>query len=356
VTPTEILTHLIGTPTHVAVGKMTERGKLWLPSPVQPDEIPLLIEQHLAGAIEPRLVVHGRGEQRHLALERHGLWLGAYAVSRSAEEGAHMARWICIDTDVSGSDHRKGLSQSDCDKLTRIAYDLMAEAGLMPVQERSHSGKGWHLWSLFPFSVNGDFAEWLGLLIAETAARDAGLPEGMKPENFPKNGTPDGLGSLVALPFTGAPRGLGGGHIEGDTHLVAAETIDLWGHRWEDVVNAWDEARQDKERRAREAAHRFGDKRSRFRPDSMTCELVMESLAPHLITDRNESELYCNCPRHASQSKRSMHISRKGEGKWWCFSCNQGGGWWLLARWLLGDDVPKHEVFNKLTEIQGVRA
>lgn len=58
-----------------------------------------------------------------------------------------------------------------------------------------------------------------------------------------------------------------------------------------------------------------------------------------IVTDAEgrSGTTWCDCPRHASESRRSLHIDPDGE-RWYCFGCQKGGGAWALAAWCLGDD------------------
>ena len=51
---------------------------------------------------------------------------------------------------------------------------------------------------------------------------------------------------------------------------------------------------------------------------------VAEELLRDRITDHHGSTIYCDCPNHQSQSKRSLHIMTDRQG-WYCFGCGKGG-------------------------------
>lgn len=64
---------------------------------------------------------------------------------------------------------------------------------------------------------------------------------------------------------------------------------------------------------------------------------VAEAFGIVTDADGHTGATMCDCPRHASDSKRSLHIDPVGE-RWYCFGCQKGGGAWALAAWCLGDD------------------
>lgn len=51
---------------------------------------------------------------------------------------------------------------------------------------------------------------------------------------------------------------------------------------------------------------------------------IAEELLRDRITDHHGSTIYCDCPNHQSQSKRSLHIMTDRQG-WYCFGCGKGG-------------------------------
>lgn len=58
-----------------------------------------------------------------------------------------------------------------------------------------------------------------------------------------------------------------------------------------------------------------------------------------IVTAEDETgATLCDCPRHNSDSRRSLHIDPDGD-RWYCFGCQKGGGAWALAAWCLGDDA-----------------
>ena len=344
------LTHLLRDPTHVALSGPTDDdtlGRWWGPSPCAAAEIPGLIAQHMTGAIYPRMRWKGKDERRRLVLERDALWLGAYSVHRDAD-GAPWCWWLCLDCDVAGGGHAKGLTQAETDALAKAIVALMQEAGLCPILERSHSGRGWHIWCLFSERIPGPMAEWLAALIAATAARQIGLPDTVVIESFPKNGNPDTLGSLVALPLTGAPRGPGGGEIlTKDIDLVPVSVIDEKRQLWTDALAAEEALAAQQKRQAEEKRQRWlaSGKTASVDFDRISCEDVVAELASDRITEKTNDEYFMNCPRHESRSKRSLTVQRGSPGKWYCFGCNKGGGSFLLARFLLGENTKTADIF-----------
>lgn len=64
---------------------------------------------------------------------------------------------------------------------------------------------------------------------------------------------------------------------------------------------------------------------------------VAEAFGIVTDADGHTGATMCDCPRHTSDSKRSLHIDPDGE-RWYCFGCQKGGGAWALAAWCLGDD------------------
>ena len=358
-TPSDLLRFLIGDDAPVvALGipaEATREGrKRWGPSRLQPAEVTQVVAQHIAGVIAPREAFSEGGKSWR---EDRARWLGAYVLRRD-EDGKPYCRWIVLDTDVKTGDHARGLTQEEATALALALYDVAAEAGLRPFLERSHSGKGWHLWILFDRDVGGAFAHWLAGSIAGAAAEVAGLDG--PPEAFPKQADPPTLGNLVALPFTGSPRGEDGGLLfdrDGsplDVSTIALSDPSPWLARFAEYDHLRLLAeRRDVERRMqwRNAPDHAGS----FDSDSVTCEDVARALAPHRITGETMREILIDCPRHASTSHRSLGVARDGTG-WWCFACATGGGSYSLARWLLPDGTCHRDITEALRFASGVRA
>lgn len=358
-TPSSLLRFLIGDAAPVvALGipaEATRDGrKLWVPSRLRPGEVAQVVAQHIAGAIVPREAFRESGTTWR---EDRARWLGSYVLRRD-RAGNRYCRWIAIDTDVKSGDHARGLTQEQATALALALYDVAAEAGLHPFLERSHSGKGWHAWILFDRDVSAAFAHWLAGSIAGAAAELIGLDG--PPESFPKQADPPTLGNLVALPFTGSPRGEDGGRLfDRDGAALDLSAISLSDpSRWLERFTEYERLRllakqRDEERRTqwRDAPGRADD----FDTDSVSCEDVARSLAPHRITSETARELLMDCPRHASTSHKSLGVARDGSG-WWCFACGKGGHSYQLARWLLPDDACHRDIIAALRFASGVRA
>jgi len=355
----DLLLFLLGPAAVVAVGvpadPKRERRKLWIPSRVAPNELPVLVAQHLNGALAPREVHRERGGGPWI--ESRARWLGAYVIHRD-ENRRPICRWIVLDTDVKSADHARGLTQEDATRLALAVYEIADGAGLHPFLERSHSGKGWHVWVLFDRAVPAAFANWLSASIAAAAAKSVALVD--VPESFPKQADPPTLGSLVALPLTGSPRGTDGGRLldrEGvalHIHAVRLSDPSHWVQRFAGVEQLRLIAATKEERRRTE--WRVAGKEShRFDADVVSCEAVARAIAPHRITEETARELRMDCPRHASASRRSLGVQRDGAG-WYCFGCAVGGGSYALAKWLLPDGTRHRAIVDALRFAAGVTA
>jgi hypothetical protein len=340
-TPDDLLSYILGDPKTVALyipssARSGPKDPPWSPSAVQPGELPGLIAQHLAGRIADRIAVRIAGKQW---MERRATALGAYD-TYADEIGGRWCRWMAIDIDVKGDRHAGGLTGEDGDAAAWAAWDLMEQAGLCPFLERSSSGRGWHVWSLFDEPVGAPFTAWLVRLIADGAAAAAGITAEL--EGFPKSGAPKTLGTQIALPLRGQPTAPTGGQLfrqDGSRMAVEevkiASLLDLGDYlpEWRDCVRA---ERLEKERRMTVWAPRASDELAQA-----NCEQVMHTLAPGRITEATDLELKCDCPRHASESRKSMIVSRTGKG-WWCWRCQEGGHarsliWWILGEGATGD-------------------
>lgn len=355
-TPVEMLSHLLRDAETVAIGVPHDGTppRFWFPSQTDANEHADLIQQHRDGTIDPRLAAKGRGGHQRQELERQAVWLGIYTIIRD-DDGKPWAWWLALDTDVKAEGHKRGLTQEQADALADIIVRIMTEAGLCPIKERSHSGRGWHVWALFSERIPGPMAEWLASLIATAAASAAGLSDGAKPEAFPKCGDPPTLGNLVAAPLTGAPRGPGGGQIINATiDLVPPSVIAEWKRQWIDALAATERLKREQELAAEVRRDRWkaSGKAPRIDFDRVTCETVARALAPERITSSDDGDLYLDCPRHASSSRRSLTVSRS-DGGWWCFGCAKGGGSLLLARWLMPDATEFREICKALEGVTG---
>ncbi len=66
-------------------------------------------------------------------------------------------------------------------------------------------------------------------------------------------------------------------------------------------------------------------KRSNYYQELLSSVDIAEIARDHLkITDEDNYILYCDCPQHASQSQRSLHVNRDSQ-LWHCFGCDKGG-------------------------------
>ena len=64
----------------------------------------------------------------------------------------------------------------------------------------------------------------------------------------------------------------------------------------------------------------------------MPIERIVELLGIS-ITERHGATLYCDCPRHASTSKRSLHV-HTDRNIFYCFACGVGGGAIRFVEWV----------------------
>ena len=67
---------------------------------------------------------------------------------------------------------------------------------------------------------------------------------------------------------------------------------------------------------------------------------VAEHLLGDRITNRTATDLHVDCPRHSSDSGRSLHVSLIG-GVWHCFACGRGGDMIHLAEFVATGQVTK---------------
>lgn len=65
---------------------------------------------------------------------------------------------------------------------------------------------------------------------------------------------------------------------------------------------------------------------------------ITRQLIPDRITDQQNSTITIDCPHHASQSKRSMHIWTDKQG-WFCHGCGKGGDVLQLVEFIQSGDI-----------------
>jgi hypothetical protein len=71
-----------------------------------------------------------------------------------------------------------------------------------------------------------------------------------------------------------------------------------------------------------------------------------------IVTEQKGNIYYCNCPRHSSESRRSLHVNLN-ESKWYCHKCERGGNTaYSLAYFVAHDD--KEATKNILQRVTNV--
>jgi DNA primase len=65
---------------------------------------------------------------------------------------------------------------------------------------------------------------------------------------------------------------------------------------------------------------------------------VVDELIPDRVVERKPGLILCDCPRHASTSKRSLHINTVNQ-LWYCFGCGVGGDILQLVEFIQSGEV-----------------
>ncbi len=214
----QLLLHLLGeAPAHVGLQipkQATRDGRKFIaPSPVLDSaDRDQLIAAHLAGKIPPRRAIRLDGTSW---LESRGVAIHTFALR------GDVCGWIALDIDSHGD-----CQDGDAALAVAIAaYQIAERAGLCPVLERSHGGRGWHVWVIFANEQPAGFAHWTAKMLA--AATVKRIPKAVI-EAFPKQAGGVTLGSSLALPFPGRPPAADGGRLVWpDLTERAAESVDL---------------------------------------------------------------------------------------------------------------------------------
>jgi hypothetical protein len=68
---------------------------------------------------------------------------------------------------------------------------------------------------------------------------------------------------------------------------------------------------------------------------------IIRGLLQGRIVEEAGDELFCNCPNHASQSRKSLHY-KLTNGEWFCFGCGVGGDVLHLVEFVQSGTVSKH--------------
>ena len=195
---------------------------------------------------------------------------------------------------------------------TSCAYQLSASAGIKP-----HKA-GVHFWFLL----------------------SAPLPSPILRAWAPEVGADPALFHPVQVHYTAPPRFIGMpdpippgarvGIIERPSPHLDAAPIQAHGAR----LLRLQAIREDREAMERQAAQ-LARSANPYDGPRATCEEVAESFG--IVTEEGEGGPLCDCPRHNSDSRTSLHLNRDRDA-WYCFGCQQGGGPWALAQWCLGED------------------
>ena len=348
-----LLLHLIGSNNRLVFQVRRDGKKFVFPTPVETTEIPGLIEQHLAGQLDSRLCMRQDGSSFTVG---DAYAIGAYTTRR---EGTGFVSPALV-LDIDGPDHAAGTTAEQVEALATAAMAVLTEAGLNPILERSHGGKGYHVWVIFAAPVEAGFAQALGQRVC------ALIPGGEKIEVFPKQSTlrQDSYGSAIALPGSGKPPGPEGGTFwrGGEKHgvecvgvadpVAIAQLHDLW-LEGESIARETAELREIVDRFARKR-HPRGDDPKDF--TDLGLELICRQLGD--VCDdyaREPHILRLICPHHHGDS---LHVCPR-EGWWKCHACEQAGAKgmavFLLATWLMVD-ATEDQVLARLIAIRGANA
>lgn len=202
--PAAWLLHLIGSPSHLAVGtKLTDGKKSYFPTAITSvAEISELAKAHVSGHLPARVCIRKGGET---FVVESSFGIGYYTVRPIGDRFVTSS----LTFDVDGPGHADGLTAEQVEALTWAIAAVAEEAGLAPTVVRSNSGKGRHVIVTFPGEIDAGLAVFIGEAVI------AMVPGAEKTEIFPRAARlRDGqLGRLVALPLSGAATGPDGGRI-----------------------------------------------------------------------------------------------------------------------------------------------
>lgn len=350
----ELLLYILDGATAVALNVREADFRAVYPSPVQADELPVVVEQHLSGNLNPRSCLRKDGSTfestKHYSL-------GAYTVRRG-DNDTFTTRSLTLDVD--GPDHDGTKSQAEVDALARNLYDILDNEGMQPLLTHSHGGRGYHVWVLFDVPIEAGFAKMLGEAAVFQSETNIGV------EVFPKKTELElgSLGNAIALPLNGRKISeKGGAIIWPDGTLRPVETIQCASAANLSVhltAYARIAAAGARIKAAKTARAEFDTLlKAGVRDSNDFSDLGLETICKSLgeVTDEFVGEIdiiKLNCPRHVSRSRTSLHVCPAD--RWWkCQGCGGKGAGdsaaMTLTEWLM-PGASNEDVLKKLEQLR----